>query len=194
MNKKLFLFIGKSASGKSTIANLLEEKCNMKQVYSYTTRPPRYEGETGHIFVNNTEFNKLGKLAAYTFYNGNRYGTTFDQLNECDIYVIDVPGVDSLLKNMDDYDRPICIIYFDAAVSTRIERMVDRGASDMEIINRLHHDDTKDDWYRQLDKLQWHYKNIACKDVELYKIDANEDIENVLEQVLYYINKNDEQE
>jgi guanylate kinase len=194
MDKKLFLFVGKSASGKSTIASILEEQHGLKQVFSYTTRPPRHEGEVGHIFVTNAEFNNLGKLAAYTFYNGNRYGTTFDQLDECSIYVIDVPGVETLLKNMEDYDRPICVIYFDAAVSTRIERMVDRGASDMEIINRLHNDDTKDDWYRQLDRLQWHYKNIEHKDVELYKVDANEDIENVLEQVLYYINKNDKQE
>ena len=44
MNNPLFLFVGRSASGKTTIANILEEKYGHKQVQSYCTRPPRYEG------------------------------------------------------------------------------------------------------------------------------------------------------
>ena len=136
---------------------------------------------------------QLHELAAYTFYDNNHYGTTFKQLNECSIYVIDVPGVETLLKNLSGRDdRPIRVIYFDAAVSVRIERMVDRDASDVEIISRLHNDDTPNDWFSQLDKIVWHYKNLENKDIELYKINANEDIGNVLEQVLYHINKNEE--
>ena len=188
MDKPLFLFVGKSASGKTTIAKLLEEKHGCKQVESYTTRMPRYDGEVGHTFISEEEFDHLGELAAYTEYNGYRYGTTFEQLDKCDIYVIDVPGVETLLQKLSSDSRPICIIYFDAAVSTRIDRMIDRGASDMEIVSRLHHDDTTYDWYRALDRLEWHYKNIKHQDVELHTIDANEDIENVLSQVLYYIN------
>jgi thymidylate kinase len=61
----------------------------------------------------------------------------------------------------------------------------------MEIVSRLRHDDTTEDWYRQLEKLVWHYKNIEQQDVELHKIDANENIENVLKQVLYYMNENE---
>lgn len=194
LDKPLFLFVGKSASGKTTIADLMEQKYGYKQVYSYTTRPPRYEGEIGHIFVTPENFNYLGKLAAYTLYNGFKYGTTFKQLEECSTYVIDVPGVETLLERWEDNDRPIYIFYFDAAVSTRIDRMVDRGSSDMEIIKRLYNDDTTEDWYRNLDKLVWHYKNNERMNIELYKIDANENIENVLEQVLYYINKHEERE
>lgn len=192
MCKCLYLFVGKSASGKTTIADMLEQTHGLVQVSSYCTRPPRYEGEIGHIFVSEEEFNRLGRLAAYTFYNGHHYGTTFKQLDECSTYVIDAPGVEHLLKNAQDYSRPIRVIYFDAAVSVRIERMVDRDASDIEIISRLHNDDTPNDWYSQLDKIVWHYKNLENKDIELYKINANEDIGNVLEQVLYHINENEE--
>ena len=194
MNNVLYLFVGKSASGKTTIANLLENRYGMVQVSSFTTRLPRYDGEIGHRFISDEEFDNLGKLAAYTEYNGYRYGTTFEVLDECDIYVIDPPGVEALLKNMDEYDRPICMIYFDAAVSVRIDRMIDRGASDMEIVSRLHHDDTTEDWYRALNKLEWHYSHIENKQIQLHRINANEDIENVLEQVLYYINENNEVE
>lgn len=192
MCKCLYLFVGKSASGKTTIADMLEQTHGLVQVNSYCTRPPRYEGEIGHIFVTEEEFKNLGQLAAYTFYHGHKYGTTFQQLDKCSIYVIDVAGVETLLKNSQDYHRPIRIIYFDTAVSVRIDRMVDRGASDMEIVSRLHNDDTPVDWYSQLDKLVWHYKNLENKDISLKKIDANEDVGNVLEQVLYHINKNEE--
>jgi guanylate kinase len=191
MNKPLYLFVGKSASGKTTIATLLEKIHGYKQVNSYTTRKPRYNGEYGHIFVSDEEFDKLGELAAFTNYNNHRYGVTCEQLSQCSLYVIDVPGVENLFKNLQNNLRPICVIYFDAAVSTRIDRMIDRGSSDMEIIARLHNDDTKNDWYKELDKLVWHYKNIEGQQVKLYKIDANENIENVLKQVLYYINENE---
>ena len=192
MCKCLYLFVGKSASGKTTIADMLEQTHGLVQVQSYCTRKPRHEGEVGHRFVSKEEFNQLGELAAYTFYHGHDYGTTFKQLEESSIYVIDVPGVGTLLKNLKNNTRPIRIIYFDAAVSVRIDRMIDRDQSDNFIVSRLHNDDTPNDWYSQLDKLVWHYKNLENKDVELYKIDANEDVGNVLEQVLYHINKNEE--
>lgn len=190
MNKPLYLFVGKSASGKSTIATFLEKMHGHKQVSSYTTRKPRYHDEPGHIFLSDTEFDQLGELAAFTRYNGRRYGVTYELLNQCDIYVVDVPGVASLLYNLHGV-RTIRIIYFDAAVSTRIDRMIDRHSSDMEIVSRLRHDDTTEDWYHELDKLVWHYKNIEQHDVELHKINANENIENVLKQVLYYMNENE---
>lgn len=176
----LYLFVGKSASGKSTIVNIIEDKYDLKSVTSYTTRPPRHEGELGHVFISESEFDQLGELAAYTLYNGYRYGVTFDQIEECDTYVIDVPGVKYLLERMHG-NRPISIIYFDAAVSTRIDRMVDRGASDMEIIKRLYHDDTIVDWLDELFELSKFYS------VDLHVVNANENIENVLEQVLLYM-------
>ena len=187
MNKPLFLFVGKSASGKSTIANLLEQKYGYKQVQSYTTRPPRYDGEPGHIFVTKEEFGNLGELAAYTLYNGNEYGTTFQQLEECDIYVIDVPGVETLLQK-DKIKRPICVIYFDTTVRTRINRMVERGASDMEIVSRLYNDEEYD-WEKKLDSLIWHYTKIDNRDVELNLVNANDNKEAVLELVLYYMRR-----
>ena len=187
MNKPLFLFVGKSASGKSTIANLLEQKYGYKQVQSYTTRPPRYDGEPGHIFVTKEEFSNLGELAAYTLYNGNEYGTTFKQLEECDIYVIDVPGVETLLQK-NKIKRPICIIYFDTTVRTRINRMVERGASDMEIVSRLYNDEEYD-WEKKLDSLIWHYTKIDNRDIELNLVNANDNKEAVLELVLYYMRR-----
>lgn len=184
MNKPLFLFVGRSASGKTTIANILEEKHGHTQVQSYTTRNHRYDGETGHIFVTKEEFDALGELAAYTLYNGNEYGTTFKQLEECDIYVIDVPGVETLLQK--NINRPIVIIYFDTTVYTRINRMLDRNDSDNAIVSRLLQDEEYD-WFHKLDSLVWHYKNNMAKNVHLYSINANGDQSDVFEKVWHYI-------
>ena len=190
MNKPLYLFVGRSASGKTTIANILEEKHGYRQVSSYTTRHPRYDGEIGHIFISDHDFDNLGELAAYTEYNGHRYCTTVQQLEECDIYVIDVPGIETLLKK--NIDRPIVIIYFNATVYTRILRMIDRHDSDTAIIGRLLQDEQYD-WFDKLDKLVWEQKHLYGTDVCLYKIYADDDIEQVIKRVLFYINYDEEE-
>ena len=192
MNNPLYLFVGKSSSGKTTIASKLEEKYGYRQVFSYTTRKPRYEGEIGHIFVSEEEFNNLGELAAYTLYHGHRYGTTFEQLNECNLYVIDIPGVKTLLDKCKDYNRKICVIYFDVSVYNRIQRMLNRGDSDTQIVSRLLNDE-KDDWYRQLETLVWHYANNEHMDITLHKVDANSMLSDVMSQVVYYMNKCEEE-
>ena len=185
MNNPLYLFVGKSGSGKTTIANRLSERCGLKQVESYTTRAPRYDGEIGHIFISKSEFDNLGELAAYTLYNGNEYGTTFEQLKECNIYVIDVPGIETLLQK-NNFTRPIRIVYFDTTVYTRINRMLDRGDHDNAIVARLLQDEEYD-WHHKLDALVWHYANLENKNVELYVVDANNDVEKVFQDVESYI-------
>ena len=187
MNKPLFLFVGRSASGKTTIADILEQKYGHKQVYSYTTRPARHDGEIGHVFVSEEEFSNLGELVAYTEYNGYKYGTTAEQLDECSIYVVDVPGVETLLQKYKT-NRPICILYFDATAYTRITRMLDRNESDMSIVSRLLQDE-KSDWYKQLDSVVWSHSRIMNKDVDMHSINANGNITAVLEMVLYYMDR-----
>ena len=58
MNNTILLIVGASGTGKTTVANTLSKMFGMKQIQSYTTRPPRYEGEKGHIFVTDEEFNR----------------------------------------------------------------------------------------------------------------------------------------
>lgn len=183
--KPLFCMVGKSASGKTTIADILEKSGKYRQTQSYTTRSPRYENEIGHIFVTNEEFDKLENIVAYTEYNGFRYAATAEQVNSVDIYVVDVPGVETLLDKYHS-KRPIVVFYFDTSVRTRIDRMIDRHDSDMAIISRLYNDE-EFDWEDRLNKLIWHHKNNLNRDVTLHIINANLDVANVLAQVTNYI-------
>ena len=187
MDSPLFLFVGPSGCGKTTITGLLESRYGYKAIRSYTTRKPRYDNEDGHIFISENEFDTLENLVAYTIYNGFKYGTTEEQLDNANLYVVDIPGVEILLENYKNTERKICIFYLESTVRTRIDRMADRHDSDAAIIKRLYYDEAFD-WYRQLDKLVWGYKNNQHRNVELYEINANANIEDVLQQVLYCIN------
>ena len=101
MNKEhvLLLIVGKTASGKDSLANKLCERTGLKAITSYTTRPRREnEGET-HIFTTEEEYEQMrleGRVAAYTQISGYHYWTTTDQLYENDIYVIDYLGIKTL--------------------------------------------------------------------------------------------------
>ena len=174
-NKPLHLFVGPSASGKTSVANILEDPMYAwnkvyKQIQSYTTRPPRYDGEKGHVFISDDEFNKLTDLVAYTEYNGYKYGTTQEQLDEVDIYVVDIPGVETLLENYESR-RVIYIWYFDSHITTRIERMILRGDLSASIISRLRTDEAFN-WYDKLQILVDYFTTFKNKKVFLEKVNA----------------------
>lgn len=181
MNDTLYLITGQSGSGKSTIANQLELTYGCKSVQSYTTRPKRYEGEKGHTFITDKELDKLTDIVAYTNYNGFRYCATAQQLDESNLYVIDIPGVEYLLEKYNNKERPITILYFDTNTKTRVLRMIDRGDSDAKIVSRLL-EDGSDDWYEQLKKIYTKYNKIY-NNLNIYEINANKNTQLVLEQV-----------
>lgn len=138
--KNIYLIVGPSGSGKTTIASVLEKAFGLKAVESYTTRPPRYEGERGHIFVSDEEFDALGPMCAYTEYNGYRYGVTADIIDTHDIYVIDPYGVKYLVEHYEG-NKLIVPIRIYAPWKVRLERMKQRGDSEEEIYKRESQDD-----------------------------------------------------
>lgn len=127
MSKPLFCILGASASGKSTLVQKLEIELNMKQIASYTTRPPRYEGEAGHTFVTEEEFQNLNDIVAYNYYLNNHYGVTSQQIDDeaHDLYVVDQTGLNEL-KEKYKGDRKIYSVYIDCLPINRYDRLFDR--------------------------------------------------------------------
>ena len=124
--KNIYLIVGCSGSGKTAITEKLKELYNLKSIQSYTTRQPRYEGETGHTFVSDEEFDKLTDMVAYTEFAGNRYCATAEQVENNDLYVIDPNGVDYFIKSYKGKKTPK-IIFIDSNLNVRYERMVKRA-------------------------------------------------------------------
>lgn len=133
------LLVGKSGSGKTTLANELEKRYGFKQLKSYTTRKPRYQREAGHIFLTEKEFDSLEGIIAQTVFDGNRYAATEEQVNNADIYVIDVQGIQNLLRRYRGR-KEIKIVYLDVPAYIRFYRMVRRGDSCWQAVKRIFHD------------------------------------------------------
>ena len=119
----IYLIVGRSGSGKTSIVEYIQN--NFKQrtsIESYTTRPPRYDGETGHIFVSDEEFDKLTDLVGYTEFNGYRYAATAQQVEENDFYVIDPEGIHYFKENYKG-TKNVCIIAIEESLWTSFNRM-----------------------------------------------------------------------
>ncbi len=136
--KNIYLICGPSGCGKTTLVGKLEQEDGMKSVCSYTTRAKRSENDHGHIFVTNEEFDKL-ELAAMTTFDGYRYGATVQQIDECDLYVIDPFGINSM-KTLYHGRKGLVVIGLTATEDELRSRMKQRGDNPEQIRRRLLHD------------------------------------------------------
>ena len=136
MGEYIYLFIGESGCGKTTICNQLAED-GLKQLWSYTTRKKRYDGEPGHVFVDT--FPQNTRCVAYTNFDGCEYWATAEQVDESDTYVVDPAGLQWFLSNYHGDKKPI-VFYLDTSRLTRRRRMKARGDKPEDIRRRLQHD------------------------------------------------------
>lgn len=147
-DKCCFLIVGPSGSGKTTVVEALAKE-GYKTVESYTDRPRRYEGETGHIFLSKEEFDNLPPLCAYTMFSGNRYGVTEEIVDACDTYVIDVYGI-KYLREKYKGKRRLVVIGLSAPEDEVRLRMTKRGDKIEKVEERILHDRTA---FRDMDKV-----------------------------------------
>lgn len=139
MSKYIILLVGESGSGKTTVANILESQYGLKVLKSYTTRPKRHADDTDHTYISFEDAFHLQDVIAETNFNGNYYCATKEQVDECDVYVIDPVGVDSFENKYHGEKEPL-IFFLDADRNTRRNRMKMRGDSDENVAQRLKYD------------------------------------------------------
>ncbi len=124
--------MGASASGKSTLQNMLVnyESC-FKKIVTYTTRPPR-ENEvdgTDYHYVSSEKFTELidkGFFAEYNSYRGWQYGTPkcdLEKNNENHVIVLTPAGYRELKKN----NIKSLSIYIDVDRRSRLINILQRG-------------------------------------------------------------------
>jgi len=120
----LFLIVGKSGCGKTTIVNRLE-KYGLKTVQSYTTRSKRNPDESSHIFISDGIFKNLENIVAETFFNNHHYGATQEQVDRCSTYVIDLAGIE-YFKTHYKTDRIVKVIQIKSPKIKTLFRLLQR--------------------------------------------------------------------
>ena len=167
-----FLFIGRTASGKSSIAKAVCEKMRLVQVISYTTRPIRKSEKNGsdHIFISDNEVSKYeNDIAAYTEINGYKYFTTYDAIDKADIYVIDPIGVDNLkIKCGDRYE--FVEIYIRTPQKIAEERARIRGDKLKDFKQRWVAENQQFTDYENRHTFAWHLRNDRPFDESVDKV------------------------
>lgn len=138
----IILLIGRSGSGKSTIAKELE-LYGYKQLPSFTTRPMRINevDKVDHTFITAEqylEYKSDNQISASTCFNGHLYGATKNMIYEYDTYVIDKDGLLELQQTMPEMN--IISIYIKVPILSLITRMLRRGDSISNVISRLVND------------------------------------------------------
>lgn len=177
MKDVLLVLLGESGTGKTTIANKLQEKYGLKPLLSYTTRPRRYEKENSHTFVSLGEYILLNNRVAENEYNGYYYCATKEQVEDSDVYVCDCEGI-KMLRETYKGDKKIIVIRLTCPREERIKRMeADKRTAQSIIIRDIY------------DKKAFEYADLLAD----YEMD-NDNLEETVDAIYYIYQKEKEEE
>ena len=135
----MIVLVGESASGKSTVENLLRDKYGYTKTVSYTTREPRQNEIQGvdYNFITRDEFEKKhndGFFAEVGSYNGWLYGTTKEQYTDNTVAVLTPHGLRQLKKIFQE--KEISSFYINVPRRDRLIKILQRGDNIDEAIRR----------------------------------------------------------
>ena len=138
----MIVLSGPSASGKTEVAKLLNQKYGFERVITTTTRKIR-DGEVNHIdyhFLTVDEFKNnivKNKFVEYTLYNGNYYGSSIDEIKDNKVIAIEPNG----MKKYISLNNPTIItFYLYVDEETRFKRMLQRGDTEENARERIKED------------------------------------------------------
>lgn len=177
---KVICIIGRTCSGKDTIAKYLQKEYGVEPVVSYTTRKIRPSEKNGreHYFVTPEEFKDIletKEIIAYTKFNDTEYCATLDSLDTSGIksYIIDPNGVKFLKDNFSDR-IDIITIFIDTSNKNIITRALKRGDRIEDVLKRSKNETAMFE----------NYKNSGAYD---YLIDGNlskEEVQNKVKEIM----------
>ena len=138
----MIILFGASASGKTEVAKYLARAHNIKKAITHTTRKMRESEANGvdYYFVTKQKFlemETLGELVESTFYNGNLYGCSVNEVADDKCIVVDPAGLDHFLNLPESH---IMAFYLDCNEELRRQRMISRGDNPGDIEKRLEND------------------------------------------------------
>ena len=143
----ILILMGKTASGKDTIAKELVSNYKFGKIITYTTRPPRPNEKDGvdYYFISQSDFREKIKADFFVEWKVYQsafgdwyYGTAFEDLKRDSILILTPTGIRDLARNTRCVFRTVLI---DAPKEVRLQRLIDRGDEYTEALRRLEHDE-----------------------------------------------------
>lgn len=132
----IVILVGESASGKTTLADNLQELDGFSKIVTYTTRPPR-DGEQDGIdyhFVTDEQFNEMvlnNEFVEHANYRGWQYGTAINSKIDKDIVIILTPaGARAFRKFAKEHPKlklDLFVIYLMVDRRSRLIKLLERG-------------------------------------------------------------------
>ena len=182
------LVVGRTATGKDALRDILEKQYGWTFVHSHTTRPKRKPDEDTHVFVTKEYADSvpLENKVAQTIIGEYEYFTTRQQVEECDAYIIDPIGAYMLLKNMPEEEFQI--VYMRPADVTTQKEMALKRSDDPETELQIFKKRTADE-DAQFKEFEEHLDNqdFTLKNCHSYRIFTNtyklSDIEDLAAQM-----------
>jgi len=164
--------VGESGAGKTTLAEYIELNFSIPLIQSRTTRKPRYEGENGHAFVSDEEFDSYNKedMLAFTTFGKSRYCCLVGDVKPENTYVIDENGLEYLKANFSDKYKIRTI----RVTCNRSERINRAGQE------RVDRDEGK--FNMQLALFDFHWETDSRKDFSLRREQEFDNLDNFIIQ------------
>lgn len=169
----ILILMGKTASGKDSIAKELCRNYQFARIITYTTRPPR-KGETDGVdyhFILKAEFqqqikhNFFAEWKSYQTVDGEwLYGTAAEDLQKNGLLILTPQGIRDLHKVSRCVTR---VVYVTASDETIMKRLVARGDNPTEAVRRLNHDreDFNDNTIKELTDFQVRNEDRSISDI-----------------------------
>lgn len=182
----MICLIGKTASGKDTIAKELVNKYGYKRIVTYTTRPIR-DGEkegVNYYYISKDEFLRMidnddfAEWKKYKTVDGDwYYGVALKDLDQSkkSILIVTPDGYKDIIDTLGYRPKSI---YIYANSETIIKRLSQRGDSREEALRRIH-SDNKD------------FKDVALLVDKIVYNNAHDKLDNVILKIIEYIDGGD---
>lgn len=125
----MIVILGESASGKSTVQNILCKRYGYERLITYTTRRPR-EGEKDGVdyhFISEDTFEKMhrdGSFCETAEYNGWHYATAKDDCTDNKVAVLTPHGLRQIRKFK---DLILVTYYINVPRRDRLVKILQRG-------------------------------------------------------------------
>ena len=137
MKDAIFILVGPSASGKTTVAQLLVERLGLRRATTTTTRERRAgEPLDAYNFVSKENFSAEDMVECQE-YAGNYYGLSKKEADTSNLVIMEPIGAKKLQAYCKTKGRPCYIIGLQASKQEQAERMLLRGDSARMIDERI---------------------------------------------------------